>query len=178
MKKIKITLVLFTSMMLSFMSFAQDVKTQATVDFKIGNLGINVDGNFDKSSITTNFTNQDSSKWILFGSVETNSINTDNKKRDKHIKEEDYFDVINYPQITIEATSFKKVSDTKYDVTVSLTIKKTTQTIMIPVEIIGDSNSFKLRSNFEINRRDFGVGGGSLILSNTVKISVNYTLNN
>ena len=55
MKKIKITLVLFTSMMLSFVSFAQDAKTLVSVDFKIRNLGIHVDGRFNKSSITTNF---------------------------------------------------------------------------------------------------------------------------
>lgn len=172
------TLVVVTSMMLSFVGFAQDVKTQVSVDFKIRNLGIHVDGRFNKSSITTNFTDPDPSKWMLSGTVETNSIDTDNEKRDKHIKEEDYFDVVNYPQITLEATKFKKISETKYDVTVSLTIKKTTKTLTIPVEIIGDGNSFKLRSDFEINRRDFDVGGSSLILSNTVKISVNYYLNN
>lgn len=176
MKKIKIALVLFTSMTLSFSSFAQ--KTIASVDFKIRNLGISVDGRFNTSSITTNFTNPDYTQWSLSGSVETKSINTDNNKRDKHLKEEDFFDVDTYPQITLEATHFKKVSENKYDVTADLTIKGTTKTIVIPVEIIGNANSFKLRSNFEINRRDYDVGGGSLILSNTVKIRVSYALNN
>ncbi|WP_299333037.1 YceI family protein [uncultured Psychroserpens sp.] len=178
MKKIKITLVLLAGMTLSFSSFAQNSKTIASVDFKIRNLGINVDGRFKQSTITTNFTSPDHTQWSLSGSVETKSIDTDNNKRDKHLKEEDYFDVDAFPKITLKATNFKKVSAQKYDVTAKLTIKETTKTITIPMEIIGDANSFKLRSNFEINRRDYGVGGSSLILSNTVKISVYYVLNN
>ena len=178
MKKIKIALVLFTSIVTSWIGLAQDAKTQVNVDFKIRNLGINVDGRFNTSSITSNFSSQDLSQWVLYGYVDVNSIDTDNKKRDKHLLEEEYFDVSTYPKIELEATNFIKTSENNYKVTVNLTIKRTTKSLVIPVEIIGDSSNFKLKSNFEINRKHFGVGGSSLILSNTVKIYVDFTLNN
>ncbi|SDR72799.1 Polyisoprenoid-binding protein YceI [Formosa sp. Hel1_31_208] len=178
MKKTHSIIMLIVSLAVSLTSLAQTKTTEITVDFKIRNLGINVDGYFKKASITTNFTSDDSSNWLLYGTVDTGSIDTDNKKRDAHLLKDDFFDVENYPEITLKVTSFQKVSETTYDALVNLTIKGITKAMKIPIEIIGDINSFKLRSNFEINRRDFDVGGGSLILSNTVKIRVNYLFKN
>lgn len=178
MKKNISVLVLFTCLALTFTSFAQDVTTKISVDFKIKNLGIAVDGFFKKSSITNNFTSPDYNQWQLYGTVDVNSITTGNQSRDKHLLEDDYFDVANHPEITLEATSFKKVLNDTYNVTVNLTIKGITKTLVIPIEIIGDANSFKLQCNFEINRRDFEVGGSSLILSNKVKVSISYLFKN
>ena len=176
MKKIKIALVLFTGIMLSFTGIAQELKTQVSVEFKIRNLGINVDGYFGNATVTTNFNSEDVLQWELSGNVKTSSITTGNKKRDAHLLEDDYFDANTYPEIVIEATNFKKVSKNMYDVTIKLTIKKTTKTITIPIEIIDGDDSLILKAYFEINRRDYGVGGSSLVLSNTAKINVNYTL--
>nr|WP_321233870.1 YceI family protein [uncultured Psychroserpens sp.] len=176
MKKIKTALVLFTGLMLSFIGNAQDLKTQISVDFKIKNLGINVDGFFKSATITTNFNAKDISQWTLSGSVKVNSISTGNKKRDAHLLEVDYFDANTYPEIVIEANNFKKVSENNYDVTLNLTIKKTTKTITIPMQIIDNDSSLTLKTYFEINRRDYGVGGSSFVLSSIAKINVNHTL--
>ncbi|WP_299223400.1 YceI family protein [uncultured Psychroserpens sp.] len=176
MKKIKIILILCMSILFSFVGGAQDLITQISVDFKIRNLGINVDGTFNNATITTNFKTKDISKWTLSGSVETASIYTENDKRDTHLRAEDYFDVSTYPKITLEAKNFKKISENNYEVTVNLTIKKTTKTIIIPMEITNNDSGSTLKAYFEINRRHYGVGGSSFILSNTVKINVNHTL--
>ena len=162
--------------MSSLLCISQDQIAQISVDFKIRNLGIGVDGHFKRASITTNFTNIDSAQWILYGSLDVSSIDTDNTKRDEHLLKVDFFDFENHPEITLKATTFKKKSETTYDVTVNLTIKGITKTMIIPIEIIGVVNNFKLRSNIEINRRDYDVGGGSLILSNKVKIWIDYSL--
>lgn len=156
---------------------AQEKETYVAVDFKIRNLGINVDGRFKTASITTNFENDDYKQWYLEGHVVVNTIDTDNKARDEHLLEPEYFDVANYPRISLVSKSFKKAGNNLYNVTVELSIKGKMKTIEIPVEIIGTNESFKLRSNFEINRRDYDVGGGSLILSSKVKINVNYKFN-
>jgi polyisoprenoid-binding protein YceI len=167
-------LVLFASITLVFTSFAQNVKTKVTVDFKINNLGFSVDGTFKESSVTNNFTNPDYQQWQLYGTVNVNSITTGNTTRDEHLLEDDYFDAAKHPEITLEATSFKKVAENTYNVAVKLTIKGTTKRLTVPIEIIGDANSFILQCDFEINRRDYEVGGRSMFLSNTVRVSVNY----
>ncbi|MFK7783084.1 YceI family protein [Psychroserpens sp.] len=176
MKKIKIICV-FLSFLLTPVVYAQDLNSQISVDFKIRNLGLNVNGFFEKATITSNFNDEDIAQWSLSGSVDVNSITTGNKKRDKHLLKDDYFDVETYPEIVIEATNFKKTSSkANYEVTVNLTIKKTTKTIKIPMLIANDKRSLTLKTYFEINRRNFGVGGSSFILSDTVKININYTL--
>ena len=152
-------------------------ETLVSVDFKIKNLGINVDGRFNTASITTNFKSDDYTQWYLEGHVVVNTIDTDNRARDEHLLQEDYFDTVNYPRITLQSKSFKKTSINTYDVTVDLSIKGIKKTISIPVEIIGTNESFILKSSFQINRKDFNVGGGSLILSSKVYINVNYKFN-
>ena len=113
---------------------------------------------------------------MLFGNVAVNTIDTDNQKRDTHLNSEDYFDSKTYPEIKIEATNFKKTSKHKYDVTVNLTIKKTTQSIEVPMEIINNKDGINLKAYFEINRLNFKVGESSFVMSNTVKINIRYTL--
>ncbi|MFT5846961.1 MAG: polyisoprenoid-binding protein YceI [Psychroserpens sp.] len=172
----KIILVLIASLLITVTGFAQEAKTTVAVDFKIRNLGMNVDGHFDKTSITTNFTYQDITQWVLSGHVVVNTIDTDNEKRDTHLNSDDYFDSTVYPEITIEATNFKKTAENKYDVTLNLTIKKTTKFMTVPMEIINSNNSLNLKAYFEINRLDFEVGESSFVMSNTVKINISYTL--
>lgn len=172
----KIILALLTSFLLSLTVFSQEADAKASVDFKIRNIGINVDGHFNSTSITTDFTSQDISQWVLYGNVAVNSIDTDNQKRDIHLNSEDYFDSKTYPEITIEATNFKKTSTNKYDVTVNLTIKKTTKSITLQMEIINDDDNLSLTSYFEINRLHFEVGESSFVMSNTVKVNISYTL--
>jgi polyisoprenoid-binding protein YceI len=172
----KIILVLITSLLITVTGFAQEAKTTVAVDFKIRNLGMNVDGHFDKTSITTNFTYQDITQWVLSGHVVVNTINTDNEKRDTHLNSDDYFDSTSYPEIRIKATKFKKIAENNYDVTLNLTIKKTTKSMTVPMEIINSNNSLNLKAYFEINRLDFEVGESSFVMSNTVKINISYTL--
>lgn len=175
-QKIKLLLTGIFSLLLCQSGFSQDLKTQISVDFKIKNFGINVDGFFGDVSISNNFSSQDVSEWTLEGIIKVNSIKTGIEKRDQHLLEDDYFDVEAYPEIKLVATNFKKASEETYDVTVDLTIKKTTKRITIPIEIIRSNESMKLKTYFEINRRDYEVGGSSFSMSNTAKITVNYTL--
>ncbi|WP_028871986.1 YceI family protein [Psychroserpens burtonensis] len=172
----KIILILITSLVFTVTGFALETKANIAVDFKIRNLRMNVDGHFEKTSIATNFTSQDISQWVLYGNVAVNSIDTDNKKRDTHLNSDDYFDSTTYPETRIKATNFKKTSKNKYDVTVNLTIKKTTKSSTVPMEIINSKEGTNLKAYFEINRLDFEVGDSSFVLSDTVKINISNTL--
>ena len=91
------------------LTIAQSKDTFVSVDFKIRNLGINVDGRFNTASVTMNFESEDYEDWYLEGYVEVNTIDTDNMARDKHLLEPDYFDAEKHPKITIVSKSFKKM---------------------------------------------------------------------
>jgi len=155
---------------------AQEIaQTSASVDFKIKNMGFNVDGTFNDVTISTNFNLSDLENSYINGVIKVSSIDTDNKKRDKHLRNEDYFEVEKYSTIKLISTKIEKKSTSKYQLTAKLTIKKTTKTITIPLEVKQTSNSITIKSNFSINRLNYGVGESSWVMSDIVKIQVNFS---
>ncbi len=66
----------------------------------------------------------------------------------------------------------KNYQELRYKLTAKLSIKNTTKLISIPLEIIENNDSLMIKSNFEINRKDYDVGGNTWVLSNIVKIQV------
>ena len=75
---------------------------------------------------------------------------------DGHLKNEDFFDVENYPEAMLEIVSSEKV-DTTTNVTANLTIKDITKEITFPV--IGDENWSV--ANFTIDRTNWDIKYGS-----------------
>ncbi|WP_179021387.1 YceI family protein [Winogradskyella forsetii] len=162
---------LLSCFLLCFSIFAVAQNT-SSIDFEIKNLGINVDGHFNTFSITAEFDEANSELESLSGTIKVSSIKTGIDNRDEHLKEEEYFDVTNHKQITLKSESITKLSDNQYKVKANLTIKGISKEINIKVNVAEVDNSYKISSNFELDRRDFKVGGGSFIMSDTVKISV------
>ncbi len=150
-------------------------KTETKVDFKIKNLGLYVDGNFSEAVFNGNFNKEDLSHSNFNVLINVSSLSTGNKKRDGHLFKEAYFDVEKYKTIKFASTKIEKVSENKYTLTGKLTIKKTTKSIVIPLEIIENGESLIIKSEFDLNRRDYGVGGNSWILSDDVNAQITYS---
>ncbi len=157
-------------LLVAFTSFV-NAQNSSSITFVIKNLGVNVDGHFNTFEIDTKF-NEDAELLDISGKIKVSSIETGIESRDEHLLEEDYFDTENHEHITLKSESISKTTDTEYTVRASLTIKGKTKTITIPVYVQKVGNTFKVRSSFEINRKDFDVGGGSFVMSKTVKIKV------
>ncbi|WP_299883153.1 YceI family protein [uncultured Lacinutrix sp.] len=158
----------------SYSQSNNDVNTHVTVDFKIRNLGFNVDGYFKDTKMNVLFNKNDLANSSISGKVSVKSINTDIEKRDEHLKQEDYFDAKKYPYILFKSSKIIFKSGDTYNVTGELTIKNTTKEITIPFKIKNTTSGLELSTYFEINRRDYKVGGSSFALSNTAKISITY----
>ena len=151
--------------------FSVSSQNASKIDFKIRNLGVNVDGHFNTFSITTKY-DTGGALTKLKGEIKVNSIKTGIDKRDKHLLKKDYFYTSKFPLITLESTLIKKMSSTEYQVKAKLTIKGKTKVITIPVSVENAKSTRKITSNFQINRQDFNIGGGSFVMSKTVKLSV------
>ena len=151
------------------------IQKSASVDFKIKNMGFNVDGNFSDVSVVTNFKSNNLTHSYINGTIKVSSIDTDNAKRDKHLRTKDYFEVDTYKTIQFTSTKIVKKSSNNYQVTAQLTIKKTTKTIVIPLVVNETGNSVTMKGNFSIDRLNYDVGESSWVLSDIVKIQVNYT---
>jgi polyisoprenoid-binding protein YceI len=147
-------------------------KTETKVEFKIKNLGMYVSGNFSDYNFTGNFSSENIKESKLSVVIKVNSLSTKNKKRDAHLSKEEYFDVEHFKEIKFVSTKIEKTSANTYNLTGELTIKNITKTVVLPAEIIENKDSILIKSNFDINRRTYGVGGNVWILSNTVKAKV------
>ncbi len=142
----------------------------ATITFKIKNAGSWVSGSLGGLTGTIKFSPDDLTNSSITGSVDVNTISTENSGRDKHLKNADFFDAPTYPKMTIKSKSIKK-SGTDYSMEASLTIKATTKTITLPFSFtLADATKGLFKAEFEIDRVDYGVGENGLIMGNTVKI--------
>ncbi|WP_400075635.1 YceI family protein [Winogradskyella sp. R77965] len=165
----KTRLIFICFICLSAFGFGQ----KSSVDFEIKNVGITVDGYFNTFTIDADFDANFELK-NLSGKITTSSIKTGIDSRDEHLLEEDYFDVENHKYIILKSTTITKKTITAYNVKASLTIKGKTKTVTIPVTVEKVGDKQKITSNFEINRQNYDVGGGSFVMSKTVKINVIY----
>lgn len=149
-------------------------QNSSTITFVIKNLGVNVDGYFNSFSVTTTFNESTSELEHIDGSIKVASIKTGIDSRDEHLLKDDYFNAEKYALISLTSESVTKVSDGQYKVKANLKIKGITKPITIRVDVVKTDNSYKVTSTFEINRKDFNVGGSSFVMSKNVKINVIY----
>ncbi|MEZ2338144.1 YceI family protein [Mucilaginibacter sp. RCC_168] len=156
-------------------SFAQ-IKTTVTksaIAFKIKNMGITCTGVFNGLQADVQFKPADLAGSSIIASVETATVNTDNEMRDNHLKSADYFDVATYPKITLKSVSFKHKSGDNYTGSFNVTIKDKTKLIEVPFTYTEKGNTAVFNGSFKVNRKDFGVGGNSMVLADEATVTVN-----
>lgn len=124
--------------------------------------------------------------------ADASSINTEDEKRDGHLKSPDFFDVAKYPTITFKSTSMKPTGKgtTSYNLEGDLTMHGVTKKVKFTA--IGASKTVKdpygnIKNGFKvsgtINRKDFGLNwnaaleAGGVAVSEDVKIDLNIELN-
>ena len=149
----------------------QEVKS-SKITFEIKNAGITVDGSFSDLQADIKFHPNNPDKSVLKASVGTATINTGIKKRDKDLQMRKYFDVEKYPRIKMTSRKIKHIEKNKYKGTFDLTIKGVTKQVEIPFTYTSKENEGTFSATFTVNRRDFGVGSKSLILSDEATVSI------
>jgi len=129
----------------------------------------------------------DFSNARISAQIEVNSIDTENMTRDKHLREDDFFNVKTYPYINFTSTDFKKTSDNQYTIVGDLTIRDVTMPIELEAVYGGEVlvedkivSGFKAKGS--LNRFEYGLkwddvlDSGSLVVSEEVDIVLNLQL--
>lgn len=172
MKKSTLFLVFGLLMGLSAVAQPNWKTTKAAVTFKIRNAGLTVNGSFDGFMGNLVFDPAMPEKAQLSASVNTSTIDTGIGMRNNHLKKEEYFDVANHPKITLKSTHIEKKGANAYLGTFALTIKGTTRNVTIPFTVSQTGTIAQFGGEFEINRRDYNVGGRNLLMGNDVTITI------
>lgn len=91
-------------------------------------------------------------------SLATNDMSEEsNKKLDRHLKNEDFFDVQKFSDANLKITKVFKIDDRNYSVLADLTMKGITNPISFEAEVTGSGNSFVAAAKFTIDRTKWGV---------------------
>jgi polyisoprenoid-binding protein YceI len=141
------------------------------VSFKIKNAGITVAGRFTGLKANLVFSPADLAKSSLSASVDVTTIKTGINKRDEDLQEEQYFNSGKYKTIEMKSTKLY-AKDNKYAGMFNVTIKGVTKQVEIPFEFTRNGNDGEFKGSFDLNRRDFGVGGSSMMMSDNLTVSI------
>jgi len=155
-------------------------RSHSNVGFKVKHLMIsNVTGNFDKFSGTIEYDEKTNKVTALTGKVIVDSINTDNEKRDGHLKSADFFDATNHPDLTFKLDTIK--DDKAYGV---LTIRGVSKKVALDFELNGTvtdpwgNKRVGLELEGKINRKDYGLNwnktleAGGVVVGEKVKLHI------
>jgi len=147
------------------------IDSESTVSFKIKNFGSTVDGSFKGLRGTINFDAFDLDNAKFDVTINAATIDTGIGMRDNHLRKSDYFDVATYS--TIRFISTKVVPSAKPNegvVTGKLTIKKTSKEISFPFTYKINNGAPQFIGEFQIDRKEYEVGGSSMTLADKLKV--------
>lgn len=143
--------------------------THSEVQFKVKHLMIStVTGQFNKFEATAETEDEDFTTATARFTADINSISTNNEQRDAHLKNTDFFDAENHPQLIFESTKIEKTGDEEYKINGIITMRGVSKNIVLDAEFGGITKDpwgntrvgFSLTG--KLNRKEFGVSFGML----------------
>jgi len=159
-------------------------KSHSKIEFEVSHMVISsVTGYFRNYDVNIESDNADFENAKISFSADVNSIDTDNKKRDNHLKSKDFFNAKKFPKLTFVGKSFTKVEGNKYKLVGDMTMHGITEELTFDVKFNGTIEDpwGNTRAAFvitgELNRFDFQLKwnklleAGGAVVGKTVSIT-------
>ena len=147
-------------------------KSHTNVGFTVKHFQITpVRGFFTDYDVDLQFSPDDLENSSLNVSIDVNSIDTKNERRDGHLKSEDFFNVAEFSTITFASESIEAVGENQFVAKGELTIRDVTREFELPFTLLGLVESpfqegvtvAAFQSEFQIDRMDYEVGQGDWV---------------
>ncbi len=178
-------------LMIGLFAFGARSAQEYTIDAAHSEVGFSVKhmvvatvrGNFTEFSGKIMYDENDISNSSVEGVIKTTSINTGNSKRDEHLRNSDFFDAANHPEILFKTKKVEKKGD-GFVAIGDLTMRGVTKEVALDFEITGKitdpwgNERVGLEARGVINRQDFGISwnnaldNGGVVVSNEVKLLI------
>ena len=118
------------------------------------------DGGFNKFTGSIDLVNAKPEESTVNVDIETASVFTDADALTKHLQTGDFFETAKFPKASFAST--KIVSDASkgannYTVTGDLELRGVKKSVTFPASIVVDDSQVTVKSEFAINRKDFGI---------------------
>lgn len=157
--------------------------THSAIDFKVRHMMISqVRGRFESFEIKNEGEDLMQSEYVV--EIEAKSIDTNDKKRDEHMRSEDFLDVENHEKITFKSSKLEPSGDEdNYRIHGTLTIKGVSKEASFDLEYGGTNTdpwgnqkaAFSVSG--KINRKDYGLTWNETLETGGVLVgdTVNFT---
>ena len=140
-------------------------ETHTAVSFAISHLGFSeTHGRFNNVSGNLTYDAANSSKGSLNVTIVADSIDTNNKQRDDHLRGPDFFNVKQFPKIEFKSSKVEATND-GWNVTGTMTMHGESKEITIPLKKNGEGETpfrdyrIGFSGELKIKRSDFGMKG-------------------
>lgn len=173
-------------LLLAVQAFAAKYDIDAShsgVMFKVKHLAIStVTGRFEKFSGTFEYDSNNVAASKVEATIEAASINTDQEKRDEHLRNADFFDVEKFPTLTFVSKEITNISENGFDIVGDLTMRGVTKSVTLKTELGGlakdpwGNNRVAFTATTAVSRKDFGLTwnkvmeSGGLVVGDEIKI--------
>jgi polyisoprenoid-binding protein YceI len=144
----------------------------------------NVHGQFHNVAGTVNFDEGAPTRSSVDVQIEAASIDTNDERRDGHLKSPDFLDAENYPYLTFVSKRIEVIDEDHGRIYGDLTIRGVTREVVLATEYNGQAKgpygqeSAGFTASTKINRKDFGLTWnmgletGGVLVGDTVNISI------
>jgi len=159
--------------------------THSTVGFAVKyKLFSTVRGKFNDVRATAEIDEATGSLSAVRAEIKVASVDTDNPKRDGHLRSDDFFNAQRFPNITFESTNLKLEGNGEYRVDGILTIRDVSKSITLKGKMLGKiPGRVAFEATGQINRQDFNVNWnkafqvvGGLMVSDEVDLNIEVAL--
>jgi polyisoprenoid-binding protein YceI len=170
---------------------ATDVQTyqvdpsHSQVQFSVRHLGFSkVRGRFGAFDAVLGMAPGDLSTIEAEATVQIDSVDTRDEKRDAHLRSGDFFDAENHPELIFKSTGVRNVSGDQFDLAGDLTIRGTTHPVVLKATYLGEATDpwggerVAFDAKTKINRKDYGLNWntvletGGVLVGEEVEISL------
>jgi polyisoprenoid-binding protein YceI len=181
------TLLLFTLVAAGPLAAAeyQIDAAHSTIGFQVRHMAISkTNGTFDDYTGSFSFEPGKPETWSCEAVIQAASINTNNQKRDDHLRSDEFFDVAKFTTLIFKSTGVKMDDDSEGILMGDLTIHGVTKPVEMHLEILGTvtdpwgNERAGFSASVKINRKEYGLSyssvmeAGGLVVGDEVKITL------
>ena len=154
------------------------------VGFAVKHMGIaTVRGEFKEFQGTLEIGESPSSSKA-YGTVNVQSVDTNEPQRDAHLRSPDFFDAQQYPELSFETTSIEALDDEEFRITGNLTLHGVTNEVVLHADVQGTdidpwgNERVGLEITGQLSRGDYGMkfnqalGSGNMLVADKVKLAL------
>jgi polyisoprenoid-binding protein YceI len=119
-----------------------------------------------------------------YGTVQVQSVDTNEPQRDEHLRSADFFDAAQYPELAFEATRIEALDDEEFRITGKLTVHGVTNEVVLHADVQGTdidpwgNERVGLEITGQLSRGDYGMkfnqalGSGNMLVADKVKLAL------